>query len=151
MSDENIRPNPVKPGPILHERLSPVLVARITHFRYLLSDVCPRSTPEWLDIIRRDPSPESKVLSWERTTRCYLAYCGTKHLAAEQKRLVLGVIFEVTADSQCDVHDVDLSRLPEGTLKEISAMVTEQARRMRRHRSLLVHIAGSRSQRNCLR
>jgi len=95
MSQQRLRPEDLKPGPIRHEQLPAALIARIGSVRQVFAEVYPLSMAEWRDGFQRDAHPEQEVQWWERLARCYVEYISQKQLNREQRKAAFSLIFRL--------------------------------------------------------
>jgi hypothetical protein len=123
MSQQRLRPDDLKPGPIRHAHLPPPLIARIEAVRSTLEEVYPMSMAEWLDGFQRDAHPEGEVLWWERVARCYVDYTRHHELQGEQRKPAFNVICILALGANAAELIADLASLPGGALDEIIAIM----------------------------
>jgi hypothetical protein len=126
MKLKRVKLDQLKPGPIRHHELSPLLIARIASMQRTLEGVFPPTLEEWLDAFQRDAHPDNEVAWWERVARCYTDYINGHELNSKQKQAVFKVIFTLAMGST--VEDNDLVSLSPGAVEEILAIVRSQIR-----------------------
>ena len=123
MSQQRLKPEDLKPGPIRHEQLPPSLLARVEYLRSTLEEVYPLSMAEWLDGFQRDAHPEQEVLWWERLARCYVEYTSPKELNAAQRKAAFNVICKLGLGASAGELGADLANLPTGALDDIQTLM----------------------------
>ena len=123
MPSKRVRLDQLKPGPIRHPALSPLLIARIKSVRSTLDEVFFQSLEQWLDGFQRDADPESEIAWWERLARCYTGYTSKHELNLKQKQAAFKVIFGLAMDSPTQDVQAGLAYLPQGALEEIAGIM----------------------------
>jgi hypothetical protein len=128
MSQQRLRPEDLKPGPIRHEQLPLSMVQRIEYLRSTLEEVYPMSMAQWLDSFQRDAHPEGEVVWWERLARCYTEYISQKELDPAQKKSAFNVICKLGLGASAEDLAADVASLPGGALDEIIAIMRSSTR-----------------------
>ena len=123
MRPKRLRIDQLKPGPIRHPDLSPLMIARIASLHSTLDEVYPQSLETWLDGFQRDTHPEREVAWWERVARCYVEYSRRLELNPQQRQAAFKVIFGLNIGSRENEIATDLAHLPQGALAEIVAIM----------------------------
>jgi hypothetical protein len=127
MSSTEINPKDLKPGPICHPRLSPVLAIRVEAVRAILAEVCPISCEEWLDGFQRDQRPGREIMWWERVARCYTGFTAKETLSLEQKQAAFKIMFGLFIGLQAKDIVADAAALSESLIDELLAICSQYA------------------------
>ena len=123
MKTKRVKVEHLKPGPIRHTELSPLLIARIASVQSALKEVYPQSLDKWLDGFQRDAHPESEVQWWENLVACYTKYTGEKELDSSQAQAAFGLMVGLAMGAwEADLQS-QAANLPPGALEEIVGLI----------------------------
>jgi hypothetical protein len=116
-----------KPSPIRRTELPPGLVLRVATLRSVLAEVCPMTSEQWLDSLRRDLNPEKEVLWWERVAGCFTAFITKRPFSSDQRQAVFKIICGLCSGVREQDLAVDLAKLSESDLIELAVAVRSLA------------------------
>jgi len=117
----------LKPSPIRSAELPPGLVLRVKTLRSVLTEVCPMTSEQWLDSLRRDLNPEKEVLWWERVAGCFTAFVAKRDFSPAQRQAVFKIIFGLCSGMREQDLAADLAKLPEPDLIELATTICSLA------------------------
>ena len=117
----------LKPSPIRTTELPPGLVLRVKTLRSVLAEVCPMTSEQWLDSLRRDLNPEKEVLWWERVAGCFTAFIAKRDFSPDQRQAVFKIIFGLCSGMREQDLAADLAKLPESDLIELATNICSLA------------------------
>jgi hypothetical protein len=124
MSQQHLKPDSLTPGPILHPKLSPSLIARIESLRTQLNEVYPLSKAEWINAFERYHDPEGDMaMWWEWLASGYADYQSRTHLNSEQRKTAFNVFWKLGLNATADDIAADLANLPNSAVNELLAEV----------------------------
>jgi hypothetical protein len=100
---ERLKTEDIKPGPVLHDTLTPHQVERLRKLRAALAEVDDSSLEKWIDDFRHDANPDREIAVFEAIAQAYQAFCTSRPRTLAQKQDVFNLLLERSGTTDEDV------------------------------------------------
>lgn len=81
-----VDPGTLRRGPVRHEKLSAVQMARIERLHQTFAEVDDSTLDQWVDNFKREMHPDREIEVWERMAAAYTRFTRSRSLSKDAKR-----------------------------------------------------------------